>query len=76
MCNYLSHLTHFSGKGINPYNNFVAFLENLRHHNFFLKLSDLYQHLRFITHDSHNNVDRNLEKIFVQCILITKSAKR
>ena len=28
--------------GRNPSNNFVAFLENLRHHNFVLILSDLY----------------------------------
>ena len=33
--------THFRGKGRNPYNNFIAFLENLRHHNFVLRLSDL-----------------------------------
>ena len=41
MCLYLSYLTHFSGQGRNPCNNFVAFLENLRHHNFVLRLSDL-----------------------------------
>ena len=47
-------LTHFRGQGRNPSNNFVAFLENLRHHIFVLRLSDLYQvsvywaHERFI----------------------------
>ena len=41
MCLYISYLTHFSGEGRNPYNNFVAFLENLRPHNFVLRLSDL-----------------------------------
>ena len=41
MCLYLSYLTHFRGQGRNPSNNFVAFLENLRHHNFVLRLSDL-----------------------------------
>ena len=43
MCLQLSYLTHFSGQGRNPYNNFVAFLENLRHHTFVLRLSDLYK---------------------------------
>ena len=40
-CLYFFDLTHFRGQGRNPYNNFVAFLENLRHHNFVLRLSDL-----------------------------------
>ena len=35
-------LTHFKGQGRNPSKNFVAFLENLRHHIFVLRLSDLY----------------------------------
>ena len=43
MCIYLSYLTHFSGYGRNHNNTFVAFLENLRHHNFVLRLSDLYR---------------------------------
>ena len=42
MCLYLFDLTHFSGQGRNPSNNFVALLENLRHRNFVLRLSDLY----------------------------------
>ena len=45
MCLYFSYLTHFSGKGRNPSNNFVAFLENLRHRNFVLRLSVLYHPL-------------------------------
>ena len=40
-CLYFLDLTHFIGYGRNPGNNFVAFLENLRHHKFVLKLSDL-----------------------------------
>jgi len=39
MCLYFSYLTNFSGR--NPSNNFVAFLENLRHHNFVLRLHGL-----------------------------------
>ena len=40
-CHYSVDLTHFKGQGRNPINNFVAFLENLRHHTFVLRLSDL-----------------------------------
>ena len=40
-CLYFFDLTNFKGYGRNPYNNCVAFLENLRHHNFVLRLSDL-----------------------------------
>ena len=32
----------------NPSNNFVAFLENLSHHNFVLRLSDLCKHSALI----------------------------
>ena len=40
-CHYFLDLTLFRGLGRNPSNNFVAFLENLRHHIFVLRLSDL-----------------------------------
>ena len=42
-CLQFLDLTHFRGQGRNLSNNFVAFLENLRHHIFVLRLSDLYQ---------------------------------
>ena len=41
MCLYFFNLTHFRGQGRNPGNNFVAFLENLRHPKFVLRLTDL-----------------------------------
>ena len=41
MCLYIFNMTHFRGQGRYPGNNFVAFLENLRHHRFVLRLTDL-----------------------------------
>ena len=54
MCIHLSYLIHFSGQGRNPYNDFVGFLENLRHHNFVLRLSDHYHIMIVSTHYVHH----------------------
>ena len=40
-CLYFVDLNHFTGQGRHPGNNFVAFLENLRHQKFILRLSNL-----------------------------------
>ena len=47
---YHSSLTHFRFLGRISSNFFVAFLENLRHNNFVLRLSDLYLLQEFFNH--------------------------
>ena len=66
-CLYFIDLTHFKGQGRYPYNNFIGFLENLRHHNFVLRLSDL-QHFLFYSSTSQTDDSRILEafkKVFL-----------